>query len=282
MVSAGPGLLCGHFIDGQRGRLFLALWAPRQARSGRCVLVVPPFAEELNKCRRMVALTARGLAARGMATVVPDLFGTGDSEGDFEQAEWDLWSTDLHSTASWCRSHGLEPVALLAVRLGAALAAHALSRGDLDPVSRTVLWQPVWDGPRFLTQFLRLRVAAALAELDRKETVQELRARLGAGEVIEVAGYGLSGHLAQALDGAAPPKCMPGQLGRTLWAEVLRGDNATLPPLSANLIHATRAAGGEAIELAVAGEPFWTTTEVTTVPVLVNSTVEFLASDCSC
>jgi pimeloyl-ACP methyl ester carboxylesterase len=44
---------------------------------------VHPFAEEMNKSRRMAALQSRALAAQGYAVLQIDLFGCGDSGGDF-------------------------------------------------------------------------------------------------------------------------------------------------------------------------------------------------------
>ena len=53
--------------------------------------MVPPFAEEMNKCRPMVTEVALGLAESGIASIVPDLYGTGDSGGDFSEGDWETW-----------------------------------------------------------------------------------------------------------------------------------------------------------------------------------------------
>jgi hypothetical protein len=53
--------LTGHFIAGPKGPIFVLLREPPDASRG-CVIVVPPFAEEMNKCRRMVTEVAVGLA----------------------------------------------------------------------------------------------------------------------------------------------------------------------------------------------------------------------------
>jgi exosortase A-associated hydrolase 2 len=59
------------------------------------IVYVPPFGEEMNKSRRMAALQARALAAAGWHVLQIDLFGTGDSEGDFAEATWDAWLEDI-------------------------------------------------------------------------------------------------------------------------------------------------------------------------------------------
>src|SRR5258705_9769402 len=47
------------------------------------VLYLPPFAEEMNKSRRMAALQARAFARIGWNVLQMDLFGCGDSSGEF-------------------------------------------------------------------------------------------------------------------------------------------------------------------------------------------------------
>jgi alpha/beta superfamily hydrolase len=90
-----------HFIAGHGGQLF-ALHFPSEKPSGRALLVLPPFAEELNKTRRMLSLAARALQNAGHEVLLVDLYGTGDSAGDFADASFRGWSADLQA-ASCCR-----------------------------------------------------------------------------------------------------------------------------------------------------------------------------------
>jgi hypothetical protein len=56
------------FLDGSAGRLF----APYQAAAAHprgSVIYVPPFAEEMNRSRRMAALQARAFAAMGFGVL---------------------------------------------------------------------------------------------------------------------------------------------------------------------------------------------------------------------
>jgi hypothetical protein len=166
---------------------------------------------------------------------------------------------------------------VLAIRLGCALAAEALAAGELSSVTRSVLWQPVFDGDRCLVQFLRLRIAANLAN-DIKESVAELRHRLEVGETLEVAGYRLSGQLADDLSSLEPPSRLPSGLGEIAWLEVVREAGGHLPAPSRDLIERSRAQGGQVCELATVGEPFWTSTEIVVVPQVVSATVGHLGA----
>lgn len=115
--------LSAHYVQGSRGKIFILLRQPPRPKSA--VLVVPPFAEEMNKSRTMLTRLSRALALRGVATVVPDLYGTGDSEGDFAEASWEIWQDDLQCASAWCMSRGIAVSGLLAIRFGAALAIAA-------------------------------------------------------------------------------------------------------------------------------------------------------------
>jgi exosortase A-associated hydrolase 2 len=263
--------LAGEFIAGRAGPLFvLRRGSPT---SGRCVLVVPPFAEEMNKSRRMVALASIRLAAAGVVTVMPDLYGTGDSGGDFADADWELWRDDVVRTVRWCDSRVGPVTGVLAVRLGCALACDEQVLAAMPALSRTVFWQPVLDGSRFLAQFLRLRVAASMAN-DVRESVADLRRALSVVGEIEVAGYRVPSGLAGALDEIREPPVLPVGLGVVEWFELVRENGLPVAPSSSRLIQASVAAGLSVAGHSLLGEPFWAATEIVTNDELVRATVD--------
>jgi exosortase A-associated hydrolase 2 len=241
------------------------------------VLVVPPFAEEMNKSRRMVTLVAEGLAEAGIATVIPDLYGTGDSGGDFEDADWNGWLEDLRSVKAWLGESQGES-GILAIRLGAALAYEAVQRGIIANAQQTVLWQPVFEGKTVVRQFLRLRVAAAMAAGTPQETLHDLLAALARGESVHVAGYRLSGTLAQALQAVTPPEKVPAALGALHWMEVVRSPAVGLAAASLQLIESWSRHGAVIHIDAVVGEPFWAATEIVSIDAMVGATIKAFAS----
>lgn len=269
-----PARLTGHFIAGGAGPVFVLLREPPGTPKGG-VLVVPPFAEEMNKCRRMVTEVGHRLCAQGWVTVLPDLYGTGDSAGEFAEARWATWRDDLSATVAWAATRGVDVSALLAIRLGAALAESLVAMPGGRAFDRTVLWQPVFDGARFLNQFLRLRTAASLME-DRKESVTDLRKRLESGATVEVGGYELPGALARDLENASAPEVCSARLGRVTWMELKRDSEATLPAPSAKMIERTRGAGAEVEVGTFVGEPFWSSTEIVVNPAMVDATARAL------
>jgi exosortase A-associated hydrolase 2 len=261
------------FLDGPRGPLFAVHHpAARQGRDRLGVVYLPPFAEEMNRARRMAALQARRLAALGIDVLLLDPYGTGDSAGDFGEARWEIWREDVKAAIDWLGKRTGGEVALWGLRLGALLAADVAAAVP-ERLSRLVLWQPVLSGDRYLTQFLRLRVAATMDKGAGKESTKDLRQRLSQGEALEVAGYELAPALAEAIsplklqDLLATADPLPLD-----WLEVTAGEDAALAPASQDLVGALEQAGRRFTARAVKGESFWAIQEITLAPDLLAAT----------
>jgi exosortase A-associated hydrolase 2 len=262
------------FLPTQHGRIFVVARRPAIV-SGKGVLIVPPFAEEMNKSRRMIALLAAQLAAKGIPTLCVDLLGTGDSEGEFREARWEQWCADLEYAMRWAQTNGLDISQAVGVRLGCLLLADCIRRSELA-MERLVFWQPVMDGKRFIEQFLRLRVAAQLAN-DQKETVAELRARIANGEIIEVAGYELSNELVSAIERTKATDVMEIKPCSLEWMEIVRSAAATAPPPTAKTIESLSGKGFDIRLRCVVSEPFWSSVEIVTCAELIDASVTALS-----
>jgi exosortase A-associated hydrolase 2 len=272
-----PGLLAGHFIDGRKGPLFLVRRGPPVGRG--CVLVVPPFAEEMNKSRRMVSLLADRLAHNDYSTIVPDLYGTGDSGGDFDEADWSTWRDDLVRVACWSHATQSPVTTVVAVRLGCALACDTEVLAALPTLERTVFWQPALDGARYLAQFLRLRTAASMAN-GRKESAADLRQLLAETGHLDVAGYRLSAQLVSDLDAVKPPDNLPAGLGPVTCFELARDESQPPTAATQRLLDSSRATDAPVAVNVLAGEPYWSTTEIVTHESLIERTLTtILGSD---
>jgi alpha/beta superfamily hydrolase len=81
-------------------------WLPNGVTDKGTTLIIPPFAEELNKSRWILAEVGRELARRGVASILPDLYGTGDSDGEFREACWTRWRKDIAQAAAWSAAQG--------------------------------------------------------------------------------------------------------------------------------------------------------------------------------
>jgi exosortase A-associated hydrolase 2 len=262
------------FLESSAGRLFLLLRAP--ARAERCVLFIPPFGEEMNKCRRQFTETAQILVEHGYAVLLVDLFGTGDSDGEFADATWSRWKANVAAAMEWIADHALRLDAVVAVRLGCALAAESLHDANRR-VARTVFWQPVDSGRDFMTRFLRLRIAASMMADGRKETVEGLKTRLEGGDRLEVAGYSLSPELWREIEAVNLSVSLHSCLGNIAIFEVGKVRDDEVSPNGKHLVSAAEGRGIVTTALRIPGEPFWATTEVAINSELARHTASYLA-----
>jgi exosortase A-associated hydrolase 2 len=258
----------GRFLGEPGSRILFVSRRPLRDDLG-CVLLVPPFGEEMNKTRPMYADLGRRLSERGFGSLLPDLFGTGDSEGEFRDADWNDWVENVAMVCRWASSQNWSLRGVVATRLGCALVASALRALNLC-VERTVFWQPVGDGARFLKQFLRLRVAASMMENDTAESTTGLRSRLRAGEYLEVAGYELAPRLADQLESVRLVDSLSACLGLVQWIEIAREAQAGLSGAAAKSIDRATGMGISVTSQIVTGEPFWSSTEIVRLPELVE------------
>jgi exosortase A-associated hydrolase 2 len=262
------------FLPGEEGPLY-ALYRGAPS-AGKAVLLVAPFAEEMNKSRRMFTLTADALRDRGVASLVVDLFGTGDSTGDFAAARWATWRSDIVRACDWLRARGHAQIALLGLRMGALLALDVARA--CPGIARVMLWQPVLAGDALITQFLRADVVARmLTQADSRSTTDTLRAQLRNGELIEVAGYTLAPELVEAierlrLDALAPANGVPVD-----WIELVSDPARGGTPAGERVRREWQQRGIPLRFRTVVGPPFWSSVEIAVAPELVQATVALLS-----
>lgn len=258
------------FIEGPKGALFAVFHLPDPGvRVEGVVLCAQAFAEEQNKSRRMVNLQARALARAGWVVMIPDLRGCGDSSGDFGDADWQGWLDDLRACVTHLQQvYSASPIVFWGVRTGCLLLSQLTQQLEAPKPVTTVFWQPVVDGNLVLMQFLRLRVAAGMMG-GSKETTKDLRARLEAGESIEIAGYMLSPSLAAGL---AQSQLKAPRAGLVHWFDVVPSEDVGLAAQSQKRIDEWRRLGVTVNATTCKGEPFWSTQEIREVPRLIELT----------
>ncbi len=262
--------------EGRAGRRYCRFHATAVAQPLGSVVYVHPFAEEMNKSRHMAALQARALSQAGFNVLQLDLFGCGDSSGDFGDATWQDWIDDVALGCHWLLRERDAPLWLWGLRAGCLLAAQAAAQ--LPSQANFVFWAPATSGKLLLQQFLRLKSAANLLAGGAKEQSQEPRQQLSKGESIEVAGYTIAPGLALGMEAAllAPPK-RPGQsqasTSRLEWFDVSTRPDAAISPAAGKTLAIWENSGVAVRSHVVEGPAFWQTTEIELAPALLSATV---------
>ncbi len=235
------------------------------------LLYIHPFAEEMNKARRMGALQCRAFNSAGFSVLQLDLAGCGDSSGDFGDASWQTWLADIEQAWTWMQErHPQTPTWLWGLRAGCLLASQ--SAHLLPGVAGQLWWQPPASGQLLVQQWLRLKAAGEMLSGGAKGVVEQLRKHLQQGQAVEIAGYKCAPALLNGMQAAklsAPP------VGSKLaWLELSRTEPPLLMPVSSNMLEAWRASDVHA--QALPGPAFWQTTEIELAPALIEHSVAWL------
>jgi len=264
------------YLDSPRGPLYCLYLSPVTGPPLGGVLYLHPFAEEMHKSRRMVALQARALAAQGFAVLQIDLTGCGDSAGDFGDASWGAWRADAKLALAWLQERVNSPVTLWGLRTGAMLAVElAVEHGE---IASLLLWQPVIAGEQFLHQFLRIKLAGeVLAGGAVHSGTRMLREQLdNQDEWVEVGGYALSSLMARELVDMSlntlTPSCP------VFWFELVEDADDQLLASSQRLVDAWLQSGVPVEARNIVGPPFWITQEIFTSSALLEATCDVMAS----
>ena len=176
------------------------------------VLVVPALFDEANRLRRFTIEVMRRLAGAGVACVLPEVPGLGDSLADLTAQTPGDWLLAMEGAGRhFAATH------VLALRGGALIAPRALPGWRYAPVT----------GQSQLRQMLRARIVAA-REAGAEETQDSLMA-LGREQGLELAGYRLGADFLREFpglvaDGAATPIAQDMVGGPGLWMRAEPGE----------------------------------------------------------
>jgi alpha/beta superfamily hydrolase len=140
------------FHFGGAGRsLFGVLHEPARAGDSRVVIICAPLWQEGIRAHRVLRQLGVRLTKGDHAVFRFDYSGSGDSAGEGEHGDVDVWLEDIGAAIDEVRrTRGVERVSLLGLRFGATLAA--LATAGRDDVERLVLWEPVVHGARYLEE----------------------------------------------------------------------------------------------------------------------------------
>ena len=171
------------FFGESKRKLYGAFSPPVAGRGGGApVLLCYPFGQEHIRAHMAFRQLGNLLSRGGRGVLRFDFFGTGDSAGSLAEADLSIWSQNVETALDELKAlTGATHVSVVGLRLGALVAAGVVeARRDVEAL---VLWDPVLDGPRFLT------------EMEEQKTGE-------VGDEWWVNGFPLSGKFRKSLEGA--------------------------------------------------------------------------------
>lgn len=201
-----------HFIEHDGRKIFAAYYEPQAAISSDAVLLAYPLGQEYMRSHRAYHQIAKALSLSGVHVLKFDYFGSGDSEGEWQ----DVCLADCLDDLRYCFTQLREISAARRVSVFASRFACALSQvafADDQAIDNMIFLDPVLNGDLYLQEQRHLQ-SAILSDLDRFWT-----SRNGAQQDNELSGLVYSGGFLDsvaALDEAHKP---PARKSRVFYSE---------------------------------------------------------------
>jgi pimeloyl-ACP methyl ester carboxylesterase len=144
------------FFFGPRARQLYGCYHEPSAWPSRetGVVVCYPAGQEYIRSHRACHHLAVHAARAGFPVLRFDYFGTGDSQGDDQEGDFNQWRADLRQAVDeLCARGGVDQVVLAGLRLGASLALSTASQ--ISNVRGLILWEPVVNGQTHIEELQR-------------------------------------------------------------------------------------------------------------------------------
>lgn len=242
------------FIGTTHPAFYLQFWPETPPRAH--VIYLPPFTEEMNRCRAMVAEQARWFTREGLSCTLLDFYGTGESPGDLTDATVAIWQQNIADTIQQLLARHPGEIYLWGCRLG-ALTGFDFMQKNPDAMHKLLLWQPIADGKTLVKQILRQRSAAQIQKGEAPRPGADRSGRPAPGEIIEVAGYRMGADFLadiEQLDMRAATRIPAIDI---IWFEHSADDGADVGARTMAVVaHLQQLNPGVALQL-FAGEPVW-------------------------
>jgi exosortase A-associated hydrolase 2 len=256
---------------GEEGKKIFTLQFSCEANPKAHIVFIPPFAEEMNRCRSLVSTQARSFAAAGYACTIIDFFGTGDSQGRLSDSSLKIWQDNIRLTIDTLQGEMSAPVILWGLRLGGLIALHYAAQAPSE-IRDIILWQPVNAANVYVTQVLRQRVASLMVRDLPAETTKEIRQRLEEGEEIEIAGYRIGGSLVQEIEGIDTGAMSDLCSGKIFWLEHVTEAGKEIGVASRRTVERLSQQGGTVEVSTFSDPPIWLIHERDFAPELLAAT----------
>jgi len=185
-----------NYITSNGNRLFSCYSSSDNCVNKSGILIIQPFAEEQVIMQRALYNLANDLANNDIPVCRFDLFGQGDSNGDFNNANINEWKTNiLDAIDTFKQTYQLTEIILCGFRFGATLALLTTNNNSND-VHRLILIEPITHGKQYIESVLRTNLTYQMVTYGEILYTRDILIdRLRSGESINIDGYLISGEL---------------------------------------------------------------------------------------
>ena len=220
-------------------------------------------------------LQAEDLASNGIVSWSPDLYGTGDSEGEFREATWEKWLQDVEDVLAEIVAQESREVWFIATRLGCALAQHFLDRSGIQ-ISGVILWQPIISGEKYILQLLRIRLIQEKLAGATNATTAGIREKLHSDEILEIGGYEISQELLAKIEQIDMEQRSWSCVRNVYIVEISSDPNSPPTPDLFRAMDNWTSQGYNVHSMKVQGAPFYGASEIVVNYDLIAATTKFV------
>jgi len=171
------------YLGSKQRRIFSIYDAAVGGGPPRAAVLCYPWGAEYVYAHRSLRQLAAKLAASGFHTLRFDFYGTGDSGGEFSQADLAGWQLDTEAAiAALSEMVGVQRVVLIGLRLGANIAAQ-VAVAHPARCEALVLWDPIASGGDYVRSLhtrsgARVDAQSGCVEVDGFELTPEMAAEI--------------------------------------------------------------------------------------------------------
>lgn len=209
--------------------LFGVMHIPAASRRNTAFLFCTPFGEEKLWTHLVYVNFARALASHGYPVLRFDYRGTGDSEGNFEDATLESCLADIRSAIEILKdqSDQTERLGLLGLRMGATLAA--LTAETLPQISTLVLWEPILNVDEYMQDLLRVNLTTQMALYKEiRQNREALIRSMKDGLTANVDGYEISAEMFEQFSSLHLPRALNYAKANCLIIQIASKQNPSL------------------------------------------------------
>jgi exosortase A-associated hydrolase 2 len=258
------------FIDTNWGKLFCALRHndPSVKNRGK-ILFIHPFGDEMNKARKMVAIQSSELTKLGYSVMQVDLYGCGDSSGEFKDANWEIWVKNVRSAVNFLENLNSHKIFFWGLRLGALLVLDYITR-QKQKSNKIILWQPTLIGLKYINQQLRMNT---YDKKSQPKSILKSSMEMEKGEYAKIGGYSINHELYNSIVKLNIENFVkPEKIKRIEWFEISPVLENQLTFASGTIVKLIEDKRIKINARTLNGPPFWATTEISVVEKLVKLT----------
>ncbi|MFT6731960.1 MAG: esterase/lipase [Polaribacter sp.] len=150
-------------------------------RKNQGIVICYPIGHEYNRVHRLFCQSAIYWSELGFDVIRFDYYGTGDSSGSFENANYRTWCENVDDAITELKAiSGVKRISLVGCRLGANIALNVYHhKYQQKNINQLILWDPIFNSDNYLLQLERLNVEMLgdknrFLKIKKQETALEL------------------------------------------------------------------------------------------------------------